>query len=73
MIKIKPVTFEPIEHKYTLTGTDKRLISVSQIIHRFTNEFDPLGKITANYAKKHGMTIQEVEAEWKRINVESCE
>ena len=74
MIKIskdKQVYFDPIEHKYTNTKGE-RLISVSQLLHKFVNEFDPTGEITRNYAKKHNMTVEEVIEKWRIINEESC-
>ncbi len=70
--KEKPVTFDPVAHKYFLTGTDKRLISSTQLIHKFVNPFDPTGEITRKYALKHNKTVQEVIEMWRVINEESC-
>ncbi len=65
------VFFDPIQHKYT-NVKGERLISCTTLIHKFVNEFDPDGSITKNYAKKHGMTVEEVLALWKAVNEESC-
>ena len=59
------VLFDPIEHKYT-DRAGNRLISCSQLISRLKPPFDPDGTITAKYAAKNGLTIDEVKASWKK-------
>jgi len=72
IIKEKPVTFDAVEHKYYLTGTNRRLISATQLISKFKEPFDPSGEITRKYALKNGLTVQEVLAMWKQVNEDSC-
>ena len=70
--KEKLVFFDEAEHKYT-DKDGNRLISGTQLIHHFSNPFDPDGEITRKYALKHGKTVEEVIADWTQINRISCE
>lgn len=68
----KPVTFDPITHTYK----DKEgniLISCSQLLSKYKEPFDPDGSITAKYALKNGLTVEEVKAKWKQENIQSCD
>ena len=67
------VHFDPVEHKYTEIKTGKTLISASQLIHSFAPPFDESGEITKNCAIKKGVTVEELKAEWKKINQDSLD
>lgn len=63
--------FNEAEHRYNVNGLE--LHSVTKTIeHKFCKEFD-LETISANYAKKHNRTQEDVKKEWKEINEEACE
>lgn len=66
MIKFKPDT-----HQY-FTKDEKELISVSAFVHRFEPKKD-WKPIAARYAKKHGMTTQEVLDLWEKKKVKGQE
>jgi hypothetical protein len=66
------VTFDPVTHTYTDSKGD-RLISCSQLISKLKRPFDPTGEITERYAKKHGLTVDEVKKKWKETNIKSCD
>lgn len=42
-------------------------ISVTTLIKKYSNEFDPTGEITERYAKKNNLTVGEVKAKWEQI------
>jgi len=71
-VKEKPVLFDPIEHRYSTRDTNETLRSCTQFIHLWKPEFDATGEITAKYADKHGLTVDEVKEKWKIINEEAC-
>lgn len=67
------VEFVEEGHKYFIHMPDGSVISppsVSQITHRFTNEFDTDG-ISEEYARKHGQTAEYWQKEWKYGNLSS--
>jgi len=65
------VTFEPIEHAYT-TKDGQRLISVSQLIKKFSPEFDPDGSILRRKAAELGVSPEELKKEWDKKKDDSC-
>lgn len=71
MSKDGAVFFNDAEHKYT-DKNGNRLLSITQLIGHFKEKFDSDGTITEKYAKKHGLTVDDVKANWKKINEDSC-
>ncbi len=71
--KDQPIIFDPIEHKYTIKATGEHCISPTQLIGRFHEEFDKFGTITERYAKKNGLTVNEVKHMWGEINKTACD
>jgi len=70
---MKPlVFFDPVKHIYT-DAKGNRLISCSKLISGLTPPFDPDGKITEKYALKNGLTVEQVKAQWKETNKQSCD
>lgn len=65
------VFFNDAEHKYT-DKDGNRLLSITQLIGYFKEKFDELGEITEKYAAKHGLTVAEVQQNWKEINEQAC-
>jgi hypothetical protein len=58
------ITFNKETHTYT-DGTGAKYASVTSLIKKYSNEFDPTGIITERYAFKRGMTVEAVKAQWK--------
>ncbi|WP_276979149.1 PD-(D/E)XK nuclease family protein [Flavobacterium filum] len=58
------IKFNKEDHSYTDEhGND--YISVTTLIRKYSNEFDPMGEITRRYAFKHGMTVEQVREIWQ--------
>lgn len=56
------IVFDSKSHTYTL---DKKvLISVSQLISKYKNPFDPSGSIIQKCSEKRGISVEELRAEW---------
>lgn len=67
------VEFVEYGHKYFITMPDGTVLSppsVSQITHKFANEFDTEG-ISTRYAEKHGETAEYWQKQWKYKNLSS--
>ena len=62
------VVFYDDTHSYLDVETKKRFKSVTQTIHHYANEFDPDGSITANFAKEHDLSVEEIEEYWRIEN-----
>lgn len=66
MIDQSKIILKPETHQYfTIKG--KELISVSQVINRYKQRFDPTGEIIARCAAKEGKTIEEKRKEWDEM------
>lgn len=63
--KTTELKFDAKEHVYTHIPTGKKLISATQLIHKFSNIFDSTGEITAKCAAKKGITVEQQKQEWK--------
>ena len=64
------IKFEPVDHIYTVKG--EVYTSVTTVLHNFFPEFES-ERISKNYAKKHGMTQQEVLNNWAEKGRIACE
>ena len=64
--------FEPEPHKYSVDEDDGsvELPSVSKVIKDFENKKDGDG-IASRYARKNGMTVDQVKRMWKENNIRS--
>lgn len=56
--------YKPVRIEYT-SGT--------RFVHMFMPPFDPDGTITANCARKRGVSVEQIKFEWKQKSAESCE
>lgn len=63
------LSFKPETHQYFHNNIE--FCSVSKLIERYKNPFDPNGEIIARKAAENGITIEEQRARWKKINEES--
>jgi hypothetical protein len=61
-------------HKYVsnINGTEILYVSGTTFLSKFYPQFDPTGVITARCAKKRGITVEKLQAEWKAKGAESC-
>lgn len=71
-VKEQVVFFDKENHLYKDVNGNQ-LISVSALLAKFKNKFDPDGKITERYAAKHGLTVEQVKTKWKETNTQSCD
>ena len=46
--------------------------SATSVIHRFFPPFDPDGRITANKARKMGISVEQLQFQWKQKSAEAC-
>lgn len=60
------INFNPETHSY-IDETGGKYVSVTTLLKKYSNEFDPTGEITKRYALKHGLTVEQVLANWKEI------
>lgn len=67
----KEVQFVEETHKYSLYG--KQLTSTTTVLGFFKNKFDPKGFIIKQCAKRDGLTIDQVKANWEKIKIEGLE
>jgi len=68
LTKDTPVDYNDSAHLYSLGGI--RYTSASQLVEKFTNEFDT-DTIAENYARKHGMTAAYWKDKWATKNEKS--
>lgn len=73
------ISFEEIEHKYTIDGDSVNFTSTTTFIKKFFSEFDAdgiLGKMVrfGTFKKKYGdKTPDEVKLEWKQCGAEAAQ
>jgi hypothetical protein len=79
MSKIKKNPFEQSEiyfedsiHTYFERKTGQTLISVSQLISKYVEPFDPNGHILRACSKKEGITPEELKSRWDKKRDLSC-
>jgi len=68
----KEIFFNEEKHLYT-DAKGNKLTSVTQLIKKYTPQFDPTGEIIKKYAKKHGTTVEEVRKQWDKKRQDSCD
>jgi len=68
--KYSNISFNAEEHRYTVNN--KIMISVTQLLKKYTPPFDIDGSITAKHALKNGITPREQADLWKAISEEAC-
>ena len=62
---LKHISFDPEKHVYK-TKDGRELCSVSRLIEKYSNPFDPTGSILRNCSVKRGISEEELSAEWKK-------
>lgn len=67
------VEFYAPTHTYKHKSSGKVFTSVTQLISRYKNPFDPTGAIAKAVANKEGLTVEQVQAEWKRKSKEAID
>lgn len=67
------IHFDEASHTYTVKKTGDRLVSVSQLIHKYSNPFDPDGSILKKCAIKEGISEKELKARWDKKRDDSCD
>lgn len=68
----KSILFDEEKHKY-FNDKNEEYISVSNLIGRYKNPFDPYGNIIKKYAEKRGMTVEEVREMWNKMKDDGLE
>jgi len=58
------VQFDKEKHRYA-DEHGNEFISVTTLIKKYSNEFDPTGEITQRYAFKNGLSVEQVKAQWE--------
>lgn len=68
------ITFTEEDHKYRsiINGSELIYTSGTQFLGRFYPPFDPTGEITARCARKRGISVAQIKAEWDAKGKESC-
>lgn len=66
------ITFKESDHSYTDKNGEK-YISVSQLLSKYSEKFDPTGVILAACAKRDGISKEELKAKWDKKRDDSCE
>lgn len=66
------IVFTEHDHKYIEVKTGKQLISVSTLISKYSEPFDPTGIILYKCAQKRGISKEELRAEWDKKRDDSC-
>lgn len=69
--RAKDIQFNEELHRYNLQNDV--LISVTTLIKKYTPEFDEDGSITARYAEKNNMTVEQVRELWDAKGKESAD
>jgi hypothetical protein len=59
------VVFDDETHTYTFLPTGQQMTSVTTLLKKFQNPFDPDGKIIERCAKKEGITVEELRGRWE--------
>lgn len=70
--KQSEIVFEPVEHKYQISTTGQKLISVSQLLHLYTVPFDPTGIILYKCAQKEGVSKEILKKRWEDKSKTAC-
>ena len=65
------ITFREDIHEYR-NGADEVLTSVTTCLHHYKVPFDEFGHITRAVARKRGITVEEVQKEWKDKTDRAC-
>ena len=60
------IVFTEEDHRYHNTVTGKDHISVTTLLGQYEAEFDPDGKIAERCAKRDGITVAEIKAQWAK-------
>lgn len=66
------VIFTDHNHTYTNVKTGEKLISVSTLINKYVEPFDPTGIILYKCAQKEGISKAELKARWDKKRDDSC-
>ncbi len=64
------VKFDEASHSYLLNG--KKFISVTTLIRKYKKEFDPDGRILFFCARKAGVSIEQMKAQWDEKKDKAC-
>jgi hypothetical protein len=64
------VKFDESEHSYLLNG--KKFISVTTLVKKYKKPFDPDGKILFFCARRAGISIEEMQAQWDAKKKSAC-
>lgn len=70
--KNSDIHFDEPSHTYTRKDTGEKLISVSTLLGKYKQPFDPDGAILKKCAEKKGVTPEELKAEWEKTKVDAC-
>lgn len=68
------LTFIESDHSYKslIDGKEISYISVTTILGKYFPPFDPTGEITKRCAIKEGISVEELQAKWKKKGADSC-
>lgn len=68
------ITFTEDDHKYRslIDGNEILYTSGTQFLGKYFPQFDPTGEIAARCAKKQGISVAELKAQWDAKGKESC-
>lgn len=68
------IIFEELAHTYrsTINGQEIKYTSGTGFVGQYFPPFDPTGEITKRCAAKEGITVEEIQAKWKKKGQDSC-
>lgn len=67
------VIFTDHNHTYTEVATGKKLISVSTLINKYVEPFDPHGFIIRKCAARDGISVEELRKKWDKKRDDACD
>src|SRR6266404_8065687 len=71
MFEQDAIYFDENTHTYFRKDTGEALISPTRIIKKYSNPFDPDGKILQRIAKRDGLPPEELAAKWRKMGDDS--
>lgn len=67
------IEFNEEFHTYTVKETGQKLTSITTLIHKYQNEFDPQGFAARACAKRDGITVDQIKEKWNSEKVRAGE